>query len=361
MRALIIGGTGLISSAITMQLVERGVSVALFNRGHTRPSWDSDCSRVEVIHGDRNDSDRLAAAVEVGNFDLVVDMVCFCRRQACGLRRACRGRVSQVMLCSSVEVYSPRATPYPVGEEFPCRPVSAYGMGKVESEGVLRDAEQSGDFAVTILRPAYTYGEGTMLISALSGEGLVSRLRGGRPVVVAGDGRLLWTACHRDDVAKAFVGAAGNSRAFGRTYNVTGTETMCWNDYYLGVAEGVGRREATLVNVPLELLARAAPGRFGRRSYIFRSHYVFDSTDAAEDLGFRQTIDLAAGLERVVPTLECGVEAGRFEDDVVAAWRAAEAEFLKLVPCDDSESDPLGRGDEVARSGKCADRHGGSS
>ena len=39
MRILIISGTGLISTAMTRQLLEKGVDVTLFNRGKTPPRF----------------------------------------------------------------------------------------------------------------------------------------------------------------------------------------------------------------------------------------------------------------------------------------------------------------------------------
>jgi nucleoside-diphosphate-sugar epimerase len=52
MKVLIIGGTGLISTAIVDQLVARGDEVALFNRGQTPRRI---AASVPVIRGDRWD------------------------------------------------------------------------------------------------------------------------------------------------------------------------------------------------------------------------------------------------------------------------------------------------------------------
>ena len=52
MKILIIGGTGLISTGITRQLVARGDEVTLYNRGQ-RGGDDETLARVAQIHGDR--------------------------------------------------------------------------------------------------------------------------------------------------------------------------------------------------------------------------------------------------------------------------------------------------------------------
>src|SRR3712207_8790745 len=89
----------------------------------------------------------------------------------------------------------------------------------------------------------------------------LDRIRKGKPIIVHGDGTSFWSSCHRDDVARTFVAAAGNQRTFGRVYHVTGEEWMTWNRYHAAVAEGMGAPPPTLVHIPTDLLARAVPER----------------------------------------------------------------------------------------------------
>ena len=70
MRVLIIGGTGLISTAITRFLVARGDDVTLYNRGQT----DADIPEgYNIIIGNRKDYGTFEAQMaEAGNFDLLI-------------------------------------------------------------------------------------------------------------------------------------------------------------------------------------------------------------------------------------------------------------------------------------------------
>ena len=77
-------------------------------------------------------------------------------------------------------------------------------------------AHETGELAVTSIRPGHTYGEGgNNLIHSLPGNFYVDRIRKGLPIIVHGDGSSFWPTCHRDDVAVAFVGALGNARRWG--------------------------------------------------------------------------------------------------------------------------------------------------
>jgi nucleoside-diphosphate-sugar epimerase len=52
LKILIIGGTGLISTAITKQLLERGDEVTLYNRGRSEARFPEG---AKFITGDRKD------------------------------------------------------------------------------------------------------------------------------------------------------------------------------------------------------------------------------------------------------------------------------------------------------------------
>lgn len=53
MKVLIIGGTGLISTAITKQLLERGDDVTLYNRGKSEARLADGAKEVKYLQGDR--------------------------------------------------------------------------------------------------------------------------------------------------------------------------------------------------------------------------------------------------------------------------------------------------------------------
>ena len=94
----------------------------------------------------------------------------------------------------------------------------------------------------------------------------MKRLREGRPIVVHGDGKSIWSACHRDDVARAFVRAIGNEAAYGKAYNVTGEEWMRYDRYWETAARALGAPEPRLVHIPTDLLGGCCrSGRNGAR------------------------------------------------------------------------------------------------
>jgi nucleoside-diphosphate-sugar epimerase len=329
-RILIIGGTGLISTEITRQLLERGENVTHYNRGQSPVRVPGE---VRHISGDRRDFAAFEARMrEEPPFDCVIDMICYKPQEAESLLRAFAGRTGHLVVCSTVDVYTKPAARYPVREEEPFGGIGAYAIDKVSCEKLLWAAHTRGDVAVTVLRPAYTYGEGRAILHSFGGRSTtIDRIRKGKPILVHGDGSSLWVSCHSEDVARGFLGAAGNPRAFGRAYNVAGEEPMTWNQHHEQVAEALGAPKPVLVHIPTDLLAQAVPNRARAIVENFQFPNIFDNSAAKSDLGFRYTLPWVEGVRRTLAYYEAnhGIESSDAEpwyDRLIDAWeRLGEA------------------------------------
>lgn len=330
MKILIIGGTGLISVAITRFLIERGETVTLYNRGQsllpTHPG-------ARVIHGDRTDYPAFEAQMtEIGKFDVVIDMVGYQPEDGESVVRAFSGRVGQFIFCSTVDVYRKPAFRFPISETEPYGGLNPYSSKKVIIEKTLIEAQHQGAFPLTIIRPAYTYGEGRSPLVPLSGKYFFDRLRRGKPIVVHGDGGSFWTACYRDDVARVFVNAAYNPNTFGRTYHTNGDEWMTWDVYIRRAAEALGAPSPKIVHIPTDILVRVAPKRAFLVATNFQFSNIFDTTAVKNDLGFRYTIPWVEGVRRMAAWLEENnrmenSDQDPFEDNLVAAWEQQGAQM----------------------------------
>jgi len=333
MDVLVIGGTGLISTGITRQLVDAGHAVTCFTRGES----DADLpGSVDFVHGDRNDEAALRTAREEIDPDCVIDMICFTPEQAETAVAVFDG-VEQYIFCSTVDVYHRPLATNPVTEDAPREPaVSEYGANKADCEDVFLAANDDGAFAATVIRPWSTYGEGGPVLHTLGvGSYYVDRIRRGKPIVVHGDGQSLWGLCHRDDVAGAFVTAVGNETAYGETYHVTSEEVITWNQYHGIVADALDAPDPELVHIPTEVLAAAVPDRTGMLLDHFQFSTVFDNSKAKRDLDFEYTVPFEEGVRRTVERLDAEDEIDDWDtendDELIAAWRAATDDFVASV------------------------------
>ena len=329
MRILIIGGTGLISTPMTNFLLQRGDDVMLYNRSST-PARIPEGTRV--VQGDRKQYAGFEQQMrELGDFDCVIDMIGFVPQEAESAVRAFKDHVGQFIFCSTVDVYQKPATIRPYTEAESYGGLNDYSSNKVLSEQILLAAQEQGGFPLTIIRPAYTYGESRGLLYPFgTGATYFERLKAGKPLIVAGDGNSLWVCCHVDDCARAFVGAAGNPKTLGKSYHVTGEEWLTWNEYHQQAAQAIGAPEPKLVHIPVDMLMKFSADRARIITENFAFNNIFDNSAAKADLGFEYTIPWKEGVQRVVRWLEANGKLNEggddsFDDRVIETWQRIEA------------------------------------
>ncbi len=293
-KALIVGGTGLISTGIAKHLLARGAELTMYNRGQRENTLPG---AVRHIQGNRDDEAAFAATFERQRFDVVYDMICFSPAQAAASVRTFAGRCRQLVFCSTVCTYSVRTPPQVlIDETFPLEPISDYGRNKVACEQAFQSAAEGGAFACTIVRPSHTYGPGSSLIDQQEFDsGTWDRVARGLPVLVAGDGLGLWQSTHRDDCGQFFAYAALNERTYGESFNATRDEVLTWREYYREVARAL-EATAKLVFVPAAWLIAQDPRRFAFLAETTQFHGAYSSAKAkARVPEFRATIGLEAG------------------------------------------------------------------
>lgn len=173
MRALIIGGTGLVGRAIARRLIKSGWRVDLTGRDPAHLPADLAAAGAGFIPADRSDAAALQSAFGAGA-DLLVDCICYTSAEARLLLPLVANAGSTVMI-SSKAVYvdddgnhpnSPNPPRFagPVTEsqatlppdDRPYNSPEGYGRNKIAAERVLLDSGAP----VTVLRPSKIHGEG---------------------------------------------------------------------------------------------------------------------------------------------------------------------------------------------------------
>ena len=295
---LVIGGTGLISSAVATMARDRGYEVTVVTRGKSPVPQG-----LRAVQADRSNPKELALAFDRG-YDAVIDAICYEPADASAIIELAAGRTSQYIFVSTVDTYPKPAPHYPVDESFPRGASTAfqYASKKVRCEEIIEGAARPG-FATTIVRPAATYGDESTPIAPtlpfrMAGI-FLHRLLRGEPLLLHGDGTSLWTSCHCDEVAAAIVAAVGNPQSFGRAYNLAGFEAITWNQYWQTIAKVMGAPQPKFDYIPTGTLALIAPewAEWCVINFSHPGHY--DSSAAHRELGFLPCISWEEGVGRM--------------------------------------------------------------
>ena len=298
MKALFIGGTGFISTAVSRMAITQGVELHLLNRG-------SRIAHLPGSHGLTADIHRpedVRAAVGDSEFDVVVDWIAYTPDDIERDIALFRGRVGQYVFISSASAYQKPPADYLVTESTPLHnPYWEYSRGKIACEDRLMRAFHDDGFPVTIVRPSMTYDSNLPI--ALGGWGtytLADRLMAGRPIIVHGDGSALWVVTHADDFARGFLGLLGNERALGQAFHITSDEVLTWNQIYQTIAEALGV-EANVVHIPSDFIVRVAPQMSGSLLGDKTWSVVFDNSKIKAFVpGFEAIVPFRDGIRRTL-------------------------------------------------------------
>jgi len=243
MKALLIGGTGVISTSVVERLLRLNWDVTILTRGKSAmPAFMQ--GKVKQITTDIHDEAAVQHALKGLYFDAVCDFVLYTPQEAERDIRLFSGKTGQYVFISSASAYHKPVLSLPITEETPLHnPYWAYSDLKAQCEKAFLQAHREGKLPVTIVRPSHTYCERSLPVQIHGGRGpwvVMKRMLEGKSVPVACDGVSLWTATTAEDFAVYFCGLLGNEKALGEAFHITSDESLTWNQIYQISADGVG-------------------------------------------------------------------------------------------------------------------------
>jgi len=300
MRILLIGGTGIISTACTRLALARGHEVTMLNRGQS-----AGLPGTLRLTADYQDEAALQTALAGKTWDVVVNFRAYSPEDVARDVARFAGRVGQYFFISSASAYQRPVRHYLVTESTPLEnPLWAYSREKIAAEDVLNRAFRERQFPAVIIRPSLTYGETQVTLAVNSwtrSYTAVDRMRRGRPVIIPGDGSSLWTITHNTDFAKGLVGLFGCAAANGEAFHITSDEVMTWDQYYAAVAHAAGVERPEFVHIASDFLVAAAEEFRGSLVGDKACSVVFDNAKIRRFVpGFACTTPYPAGIAQTI-------------------------------------------------------------
>ena len=327
MNLLLVGGTGVLSSAIAETALAKGDAVTVINRGNRNA-----IPGCEAIVSDRHDYDKIENGLGNRHFDVAIDFLVFNREDSIRSFEFYSKRCNQYVLVSSCFVYDFSKGGF-VHEGSP-RGLSCwkYSSGKCEAEDALVHAAARSGCGYTIVRPFVTYGNTRIPYSLAPAHGfdwtMVFRALAGKPLLAWNGGRGRCNITRVEDFCTGLFGLLLNKRAYGESVNVCGDEAPRWIDVVAALEETSGTT-IPLLDLPKEFIQEHYPER--KEEIDGRSFDVFASNEKLKSLvpSFRSTIPLRDGIAKTVSAYRAnnfqqGVDWGYDAkcDEVVNAWHA---------------------------------------
>lgn len=249
MRTLVIGGSGIIGTAMAKEAVAAGWNVT------TIGVYDSPALPTEVrrFFADRSQPDFAERVTELSQiaWDVIVDVIPYDQHSVeQTFQLFTRVGAPHLFFLSTTLVYDrsqPSGKPIPDTARLACSgTMGGYVDGKLAVEQAVR---QCGSFwpAWTILRPYHVLGTGSLL-GCIPDEnrdpGLLQKIRNGTSLGLCNGGAILTSFVAAQDLARVIIRAARNCDAFSRAFNVVHPEPVRARTYYETIGTLVGRKPA---------------------------------------------------------------------------------------------------------------------
>ncbi len=319
MKILFIGGSGVISTAVSRQTIAAGHELWLLNRGRRSP-----IDGARALVADIADAAGVRAALRGHDWDVVVQWIAFAPADIRRDLELFRGTTRQYFFISSASAYQKPLAHYLITESTPlANPHWEYSRLKIACEQELEAAHRMTGFPGVIVRPSLTYGDEQVplvLNSWARSWTAIDRMRRGVPVIIPGDGNSLWTITHNTDFARGLIGLFGNPATSGQAFHITSDEVLTWNQIFMETAQAAGAGAPRFVHIPSDFIISCVPEMEGSLLGDKAVSAVFDNAKIKRFVpGFAAKIPFAAGIRRTIAWFDA--ESARKQVDEAANQR----------------------------------------
>ncbi len=338
MKALFIGGTGTISTGIIKRLAEDpNWEVWLLNRGNRKAVVPKGVHQIIAdVHNEAETAEKLKGMF----FDTVCEFIGFVVEDVERDYRLFKDKTRQYIYISSASAYQKPAASYVITEGTALsNPYWQYSRNKIASEDFLMKKYREEGFPVTIVRPSHTYDERSIPVGVHGKKGswqVIKRIMEEKPVIIHGDGSSLWTLTFNTDFAVGFIGLMGNRHAIGEAFQITGDETLTWDQIYATIADALGVKLHPYHVASEYLAAVGAPYNYDLEGGLIGDKavsVVFDNRKVKRIVPSMQTtipfsIGVRKALDYILAHPECQQEDPEFDawcDRIIQAQEASKA------------------------------------
>src|SRR4051812_42486696 len=157
MKVLFIGGTGVISTAVSRRAIAEGVELYLLNRSLR----NAELSGCHYLTADVRKPEEFRASLRGLQFDVVVDWIAYTPEDIERDLELFRGRVRQYIFISSASVYQKPPAHYLITEATPLvNPYWDYARNKIAcEERLLRAHSEEGTFLTVGAQKTFFAGD----------------------------------------------------------------------------------------------------------------------------------------------------------------------------------------------------------
>lgn len=227
---LIIGGTGILSSAVVDKCIEKGYDVTMINRGNNKLYTNS---KAKIIICDARNAEEVREKIDNLHFDVVIDFIIISKEQLETSLYLFGNIADQYVFISSAQVYNTSQTKVLEESDETPQPLWSYSVNKDICEKYLRSYCHKQHINYTIIRPGVNYDNRRLPYGMSPSPGMhytmAARILAGKPIITWNGGNNRLNLTRVEDFAIGIIGLLGNTKAYNECFNVVGDYIYTWN------------------------------------------------------------------------------------------------------------------------------------
>lgn len=256
MNVLIIGGTGILSTAVVDKCIKEGINVTMINRGKRTLFINPN---VTLIKCDVHDKEKLKYLIAGKHYDCVIDFLIYNIEQLKYSLEMFSKIANQYVFISSTSVYNTDKGELMSENYEKIQKKWDYSINKYDCEQYLIQFCKVNNVNYTIVRPGVNYGNTRIPYGMYPPIGmhwtLVSRILKEKPIITWNEGQNRHNITRVEDFAQGLVGLLSNPKASCQAFNVVGDYIYTWIEVLETLGKIIGKKVKT-VDVPVEFYAK---------------------------------------------------------------------------------------------------------
>ena len=313
--AVVTGANGFVGSHLVDNLIEKGFKVRCIVRKSSNLRW-LDGKNIEIFNCGLFDKDGLRIAFKDANYIFHVAGVVKSKTKEGYFKGNVETTrillevalensltIKRFLFVSSGTVTGPSLDGKPLTEKSECNPITTYGRSKLEGEKIVLSYKDK--LPITICRAPAVYGERDteiFIYFQTFNKGLTTTI---------GLNKKVLSLIHASDLVEGFYLAATSEKAIGEIYFISSEKYYTWQEIN-SVTSKVLNKKPVIIKVP-HLFVYTISGfaqffavfsnnpatlNIEKAKDITQQFWIFDTSKAISELGYRQKISLEDGIKR---------------------------------------------------------------
>ena len=325
-KILIIGGTGILSTAVVDACISHGFEVTMMNRGNKMGDVNPN---AKLIVCDARDEEQVKQKTLGLCFDVVIDFIVFNKEQLERSLALFGHMTKQYIFISSAQAYNTSIQKELEETDPTPQPLWQYSVNKDICEKTLHAYCNENKINYTIIRPGVNYDNHRIPYGIVPPYGkhwtIVARILAGKPIITWNHGLNKLNLTRVEDFAEGVLALLGNEKAYNECFNVVGDYVYTWQE----VLETIGKIlnvKVDTIDLPLDKYANELDSNNRERLLGGRANNLVCSNRKLKSISpsYHSTLTLEDGLKMTIN----GYKANAYYDGIDYKYDAEQDRII---------------------------------